>query len=211
MEEVLEIVKFIEEVGGEATYVLANVGTRDGCRMLVSKAVEVYGRLDILVNNAGVGLLSSFESLDDGVIDKHVSANLKSVIYCSQEAAPHMRGGVIVNISSLAGMKPIPGLSIYSAMKAAIIQLTRSMAVELASKGIRVFGVAPGFVRTRMGLSYFKALGLDPDEWARRHTLTGRLVEPEEVAELVVALIRIPSITGETIVIDGGASITPQQ
>ena len=93
MEEVLEIVKFIEEVGGEATYVLANVGTRDGCRMLVSKAVEVYGRLDILVNNAGVGLLSSFESLDDGIIDKHVSANLKSVIYCSQEAAPHMRGG----------------------------------------------------------------------------------------------------------------------
>ena len=108
-------------------------------------------------------------------------------------------------------MKPIPGLSIYSAMKAAIIQLTRSMAVELASKGIRVFGVAPGFVRTRMGLSYFKALGLDPDEWARRRTLTGRLVEPEEVAELVVALIRIPSITGETIVIDGGASIAPKQ
>jgi len=62
-----------------------------------------------------------------------------------------------------------------------------------------------------MGLSYFKALGLDPDEWARRRTLTGRLVEPEEVAELVVALIRIQSITGETIVIDGGASIAPKQ
>jgi 3-oxoacyl-[acyl-carrier protein] reductase len=212
LEEVLETVKFIEEVGGEATYVLADVGTRDGCRMLVSRAVEVYGRLDILVNNAGVGLLSSFESLNDGIIDKHISADFKSVIYCSQEAVPHMReGGVIVNVSSLAGMKPIPGLSIYSAMKAAIIQLTRSMAVELASKGIRVFGVAPGFVRTRMGLSYFKALGLDPDEWARRHTLTRRLVEPEEVAELVVALIRIPSITGETIVVDGGASIAPQQ
>ena len=66
---------------------------------VVSRAVEVYGGLDILVNNAGVGLLSSFESLDDSIIDKHISADFKSVIYCSQEAARHMREGVLSLIS----------------------------------------------------------------------------------------------------------------
>jgi len=81
------------------------------------------------------------------------------------------------------------------------------MALELADKGIRVIGIAPGFVRTKMGLSYFKLKNIDPSEWAKKHTLTGRLVEPEEVAELVVSLIKIPSITGETIVIDGGESL----
>lgn len=202
LDEVLETVNIIKEVGGEATYVLADVSKREGCRSLIGKAIESYGRLDILVNNAGVGFYSAFENAGNDLLDKQVAVNFKSVVYCSQEAIQYMKdGGVIVNIASLAGIKPLPGLSIYNAMKAAVIQLTRSMAVELAARSIRVVGVAPGFVRTKMGLSYFKLLGLDPGEWARKHTLTGSLVEPEEVAELVVALIKIPSMTGETVVI----------
>jgi 3-oxoacyl-[acyl-carrier protein] reductase len=208
LEEVLETVKMIESVGGEAIYVMADVGTRDGCRLLAGKAVERFGRIDILVNNAGVGLYSEFENLSDPLIDKQISVDFKSVVYCSQEALPFMKnGGVIINISSIAAIKPSKGLSIYSAMKAAVANLTRTMALELADKGIRVIGIAPGFVRTKMGLSYFKLKNIDPSEWAKKHTLTGRLVEPEEVAELVVSLIKIPSITGETIVIDGGESL----
>ncbi len=212
LSEVLETIKIIEEVGGEATYVMADVSTREGCKALIDKAVGSYGKLDILVNNAGLGLYSTFDGLTDSVIEKQIAVNFKSVIYCSQEAVHYMRdGGVIVNIASLAGIRPLPGLAVYSAMKAAVIQLTKSMAIELASRKIRVFSVAPGFVRTKMGLSYFKLLGLDPNEWAMKHTLTGRLVEPEEVAELIVSLIRIPSITGETIVIDGGGYLTFSQ
>jgi 3-oxoacyl-[acyl-carrier protein] reductase len=208
LDEVLETVNMIREAGSESSYVLADVSTRDGCRTLVNEAIRRFGRVDILVNNAGVGLYSPFESLTDSLIEKQISVNFKSIVYCSQEAIQYMRdGGVIVNITSIAAFKPTRGLSIYNAMKAAVVQLTRTMAVELADKKIRVFAVAPGLTRTKMGLSYFKVTGLDPEEWARKHTLTGRLVEPEEVAELVVALIKIPSITGEVVVIDGGESL----
>jgi 3-oxoacyl-[acyl-carrier protein] reductase len=203
-----ETVKIITDFGGRATYLLADVSTREGCRALVKKAIDEFGKLDILVNNAGVGLYKPFEQTDDALIDKQFSADVKSVIYCSQEAIPYMKeGGVIVNISSVAAFDPLKGLSIYNAAKAAIVQLTRSMALELAPKNIRVIGVAPGFVRTKMGLSYFQVADITLEEWVKKHTLTGRLVEPEEVAELVVALIKIPSITGQTVIIDGGTSL----
>lgn len=209
LDEVLETVKLVREIGGEALHVMADVSTREGCRMLVDEALRSFGRLDILVNNAGVGLYSTFQDLTDTLVDKQIAVDFKSIIYCSQEALRAMSGGgVIVNVASIAGIEPSPGLSVYGAMKAAVIHLTKTMAVELAPRGIRVVGVAPGFVRTKMGLSYFKVLGLDPEEWARKHTLTGRLVEPEEVAELVVTLIRIPSIVGETVIIDGGESLS---
>lgn len=208
LDEAQETVRLINNVGGEAVYVMADVSTREGCKLLVNKAIEQFGKLDILINNAGVGLYSLFENSSDALIDKQISIDFKSVIYCSQEAIPFMKeGGVIVNIASIVAIKPAKGLSIYNAMKAAVVQLTRTMALELADKRIRVFSIAPGFVRTKLGLSYFKVLGLDPEEWARKHTLTGRLVEPEEVAELVVSLIKIPSITGEMVIIDGGESL----
>lgn len=208
LDEAQETVRLINNVGGEAVYVMADASTREGCKLLVNKAIEQFGKLDILINNAGVGLYSLFENSSDALIDKQISIDFKSVIYCSQEAIPFMKeGGVIVNIASIVAIKPAKGLSIYNAMKAAVVQLTRTMALELADKRIRVFSIAPGFVRTKLGLSYFKVLGLDPEEWARKHTLTGRLVEPEEVAELVVSLIKIPSITGEMVIIDGGESL----
>jgi 3-oxoacyl-[acyl-carrier protein] reductase len=208
LDEVLETVRLINNVGGEAVYVMADLSTREGCKLLVNKAIEQFGKLDILINNAGVGLYSLFENLSDALIDKQISVDFKSVVYCSQEAVPFMKeGGVIVNITSIAAIKPAKGLSIYNAMKAAVIQLTRTMALELADRRIRVFSIAPGFVRTKLGLSYFKVLGLDPEGWARKYTLTGRLIEPEEVAELVVSLIKIPSIVGEMVIIDGGESL----
>ena len=208
LSEVEETVKLITEMGGRATYHLADVSTREGCRALVKKTVDEFGDIDILVNNAGVGLFKPFEQVEDALIEKQLAVDLKSVIYCSQEAVPYMKeGGVIVNIASIAAFVPAIGLSIYNAAKAAVVQLTRSMAVELAPKNIRVIGVAPGFVRTKMGLSFFQVVGIDPEEWAKKHTLTGRLIEPEEVAELVVALIKIPSIVGQTVIIDGGESL----
>ena len=208
VEEAVETVERIKQIGGEAIYVISDVSTREGCKKLVDKAFEVFGRIDILVNNAGIGLYALFKDLDEQLLEKQISADFRSVVYCSQEALRYMReDSVIVNIASLAGIKPLYGASIYNAMKAAVVQLTKSMALELAERRVRVFSVAPGFVKTKMGLSYFKVLNIDPDEWAEKHTLIKRLIDPEEVAELVVSLIKIPSFVGETVIIDGGASL----
>ncbi|MEM4970768.1 MAG: glucose 1-dehydrogenase [Sulfolobales archaeon] len=205
-EEVMETANTIRSLGGEALPVLADVSTREGCRELVDRAVKSFGRLDILVNNAGLGLYAPFLDQSDSMIEKTLSTSLKSVIYCSQEAAKAMKEGSIINIASIAGIEPLYGLSIYSAAKAGVIGITRALAVELAPR-IRVNAIAPGVVKTKMGESLLKVLQLGEDEYLERYTLLKRFVEPEEIAEAVVFLLRTPSITGQTILIDSGMSL----
>ncbi len=205
-EDVKETVRGIHDIGGEAIAVLADVSTREGCRELVRRTIEAFGRIDILVNNAGLGLYASFLDQSDPMIDKVLSTSLKSVIYCSQEAARAMDRGVIINIASIAGIEPIYGLSIYSAAKGGIIAITRALALELAPR-IRVNAIAPGVVRTKMGESLLKVLNISEEEFIERHTLLRRMVEPEEIAEAVMFIINTPSITGQVIVIDAGMSI----
>lgn len=205
-EDIMETVRSIQGIGGEAIAVLADVSTREGCRELVRRAIEAFGRIDILVNNAGLGLYAPFLDQSDPMIDKVLSTSLKSVIYCSQEAARAMDRGVIINISSIAGIEPIYGLSIYSAAKGGIIAITRALALELAPR-IRVNAIAPGVVRTKMGESLLKVLNIPEEEFIEKHTLLKRIVEPEEIAEAVMFIINTPSITGQVIVIDAGMSI----
>ncbi len=205
-DEVMETVELIRSGGGEAIPVLADVSTREGCRQLVEAAVKGYGRLDVLVNNAGLGLYGHFLDQSDSMIDKVLSVSLRSAIYCSQEAAKAMEEGSIINIASIAGVEPLYGLSIYSAAKAGLIGLTRALAVELAPR-IRVNAIAPGVVRTKMGDSLLKVLGLGEDEYIEKYTLLRRMVGPEEIAEAVVFVLKIPSLTGQTIVIDAGMSL----
>lgn len=204
--DVESTVQEIKNLGGDAESILADVSTRSGCMTLVKKALERFGSLDILVNNAGIGLYAPFLEQDDSMIEKILSTSLKSVIYCSQEAARVMEEGVIINIASIAGIMPMKGLSIYSASKAAIINLTKSLALELGPR-IRVNSVAPGVVRTKMGESLLKVLGISEEEFVKSYTLLRRLVDPEEVAEAVLFLVRSPSITGSVIVIDSGQSL----
>lgn len=199
-EETLELVK---KAGGDGIVVLADVSTREGCRQLIEQTYAKYGRVDVLVNNAGLGLYSPFVKADDKLIEKQLDTTLKSVIYCSQEVTKVMQEGVIINIASIAGIRPMPGLSIYSAAKAALINLTQALAIELAPK-IRVNTVAPGVVKTKMGDSLLTLLNLSEEEFAKRYTLLGRMVYPEDVAEVVWMLVKIPTITGQVIVIDSG-------
>jgi len=117
-----------------------------------------------------------------------------------------MREGVIVNVASIAGIRPFPGLSIYSAAKAAILNLTQALAVELAPR-IRVNAVAPGVVKTKMGDSLLKLLGLSEEEFAKRYTLLEKMVTPEDVAEVVWMLVKVPTITGQVVVIDAGETL----
>ncbi len=202
-EEAEETLRMVREAGGNGVVVLADVATREGCRNVVQAAVQNFGGLDVLVNNAGLGLYSLFLNADDRLIDKQLEVSLKSVIYCSQEAAKVMKEGSIINIASIAGIRPFVGLSIYSAAKAAIINLTQALAVELAPR-IRVNAVAPGLVKTKMGDSLVKLLGMTEEEFAKKHTLLEKMVTPEDVAEVVWMLVKIPTITGQVIVIDSG-------
>ena len=205
-EEAVETAELIRSRGGEAIPILADVSTREGCRQLVEGAVRNYGRLDVLVNNAGLGLYAPFTEQSDSMIDKVLSVSLKSVIYCSQEAARVMESGSIINIASIAGIEPLYGLSIYSAAKAGVIALTRALAVELAPR-IRVNAIAPGVVRTKMGDSLLKILGLNEDEYLEKYTLLKRFVEPEDIAEATVFILKTPSLTGQVIVLDSGMGL----
>jgi 3-oxoacyl-[acyl-carrier protein] reductase len=205
-EDVIETINMIKSVGGEAIPVLADVSTREGCRELARKAMESLGRLDILVNNAGLGLYASFLEQSDAMIEKVLSTSLKSVIYCSQEAAKVMTEGSIINIASIAGIEPLYGLSIYSAAKAGVIGITKALAIELAPR-IRVNAIAPGIVKTKMGESLLKVLKLTEEEYLEKYTLLKRFIEPNEIADAVIFLIKTPSITGQTIVIDAGLSL----
>jgi 3-oxoacyl-[acyl-carrier protein] reductase len=204
-EEAEETLRFVREAGGSGVVVLADVATRGGggCRQVVNAAVENFGGLDVLVNNAGLGLFSLFLNADDRLIEKQLEVSLKSVIYCSQEAAKVMGEGSIINIASIAGIRPFVGLSIYSAAKAAVINLTQALAAELAPR-IRVNAVAPGVVKTKMGDSLLKVLGMDEEEFAKRYTVLGRVVSPEDVAEAVWMLVKIPTVTGQVVVVDSG-------
>jgi 3-oxoacyl-[acyl-carrier protein] reductase len=202
-EEAEETLRFVREAGGSGVVVLTDVATREGCRQVVNAAVEKFGGLDVLVNNAGLGLFSLFLNADDRLIEKQLEVSLKSVIYCSQEAAKVMGEGSIINIASIAGIRPFVGLSIYSAAKAAVINLTQALAAELAPR-IRVNAVAPGVVKTKMGDSLLKVLGMDEEEFAKRYTLLGRVVSPEDVAEAVWMLVKIPTVTGQVVVVDSG-------
>ena len=202
-EEAEEALRLVREAGGSGVVALADVATREGCRNVINTAVERFGGLDVLVNNAGLGLYSPFLAADDRLIEKQLEVTLRSVIYCSQEAARVMKKGSIINVASIAGIKPFAGLSIYSAAKAAVINLTQALAVELAPR-IRVNAVAPGVVKTKMGDSLLNLLGVSEEEFAKRYTLLERIVTPEDVAEVVWMLVKIPTITGQVVVVDSG-------
>ena len=206
MEELNYTFEEIRKTGAECISVMADVSSRDGCRLIVDRALAEFGSLDILVNNVGLGLYKPFMDIDDAMIDKQLNSTLKSAIICSQEAARRMASGCIINVASLAGALPIRGLSIYGAAKAGLILITRSLALELAPN-IRVNGVAPTVVKTRMGESLLKVTGTNENDWAKRNSLYGSLIDPADVAEAIFFLITVTSMNGQTMVIDGGQSV----
>lgn len=149
-----EVVREIEEAGGKARLFKADVGDEPAAARLADEALEHFGRIDILVNNAGSpsALGVSLGQIDTERWNRSLNINVNGTFYCCRALGDHMleRGsGAIINISSLAALKPLPLWGSYSVSKAAVSMLTRQLALEWAGGGVRVNGIAPGLTARR--------------------------------------------------------------
>lgn len=204
----------VQSKKGEIKILLADVTEMSQIDRMVSEIVQAYGQIDVLVNSAGIIKNGNVEdtTLDDW--DKMMNINLRSVFNLMQKCLPHMieTKGNIVNVSSVAGTRSFPNVLAYSVSKAAIDQLTRCSALELAAKGIRVNAVNPGVVVTNIHTRG----GMDEDaykaflERAKETHPIGRPGTAAEVAELIYYLASDKAgwITGATYEIDGGRGQT---
>ena len=163
----------------QAFAVTADVSKEEDCIRVVAEHRDRFGGLDLLVNSAGIGIAGTVESLQGKHIDLQLNINLRGLLLVSREAIPLLRQtrGWIVNLASIAGTTPTPGLTVYGATKAAVIALTRSQNAELDGDGVRAIAICPGFVDTAMA----EWSGIDPVE----------MIQPEDCAEIVRMCLRL--------------------
>lgn len=200
-----EVEKWQQEEPDRFLFQPADLSKKDDCEAFVKAVVDHWDHVDVLVNNAGVARDGILGMASDEDIDTVVDLNLKGTLYMSRLVSRRMlarRSGCIVNISSIVGRSGYRGLAVYSATKAAQDGMTRALARELGSRGIRVNGIAPGYLRTEM------SHGLDDGQLQQivRRTPAGRLGEPEDVALACQYLTdpRNTYMTGQVLVVDGG-------
>jgi NAD(P)-dependent dehydrogenase (short-subunit alcohol dehydrogenase family) len=194
--------------------VVADAANPDDARRVVRAAVDRWGRLDVLVNNAGAGAILPLAEVTVAQIERILAVNVLGPSLLAAAALPYLASvqGTIVNISSTFGHRPAVGLSHYAASKAALEQLTRCWALELASQGIRVNAVAPGPTEsealTRM-MSLSAAQATEVKEQERQRIPLGRRGEPHEIASWIVRLADPASewVTGQVIAVDGGLGL----
>jgi 3-oxoacyl-[acyl-carrier protein] reductase len=169
------------------------------------------GRLDVLVNNAGIQRAALGHRMDFADWNAVMATHLNGTFLCTAEAVRRMRPqrkGAVVSIASVAGLLGIPGRGPYSAAKAAIMSLTRVLALENATANIRINAVAPGFTRTKLVEQAIRD-GSIKEEWQLERVPMKRLAEPSEIADaaLYLASDRASYITGQTLVVDGGWTV----
>lgn len=165
------------EIGAHA--IAADVGKEEDCVRVVAEHKEHFGGLDMLVNSAGIGIAGTVESLQTKHIDLQLGINLRGLLLVTHEAIPLLKKskGWVVNLASIAGTAPTPGLTVYGATKAAVIALTHSMNAELDADGVRAIALCPGFVDTPMA----EWSGIPGDE----------MIQPEDCAEIVRMCLRL--------------------
>ncbi|GAA2445542.1 SDR family NAD(P)-dependent oxidoreductase [Streptomyces lavendulocolor] len=195
------------------TPLVADITAGGGPDRIIRTVIEAHGRLDVLVNNAGIVRGGALGDLTREMITDQVATNLVAPTLLAQAALPALEtsSGVIVNVSTSVGQRAWPGSSVYAATKTALELLTRSWAVELAPRGIRVAAVAPGAIDTPIG----EHQGLTPERmaqvraWQLAHTPLGRIGRPEEVAWAITQLAAPAAsfVTGVVLPVDGGAVV----
>ena len=205
----LETVRMIESKGGAAFFVHADVAKAGDVEKLVGGTVKKYGRLDCAFNNAGIeGALAPTNECTDENWDRIIATNLKGVWLCMRYEINQMLnqgGGVIVNTASVAGLVGFAGLPAYTASKHGIVGLTKTAALELAAKNVRVNAICPGVIRTEM---IDRLTHRDPAEEKAFTSLepVGRMGTPEEIGEAAVWLCSPAAsfVTGLALAVDGG-------
>ena len=204
----------IVEAGGAATYIHADVASREDTRAMIQGAIELGGRLDVLVNNAGLTHRNKpFLEVTEEEFDRIYDVNVKAIFMALQEAVPIFRqqgSGCVINTSSTAALRPRPGLGVYCSSKGAVSNLTKALAVEFASDQIRINALCPvigetGMLETFMGV---------PDTLENRKKFEatipmGRFSTPSDVAAaaLFFASDDASFITGVTMEVDGGRCV----
>jgi NAD(P)-dependent dehydrogenase (short-subunit alcohol dehydrogenase family) len=165
------------ELGAQA--VAADVGQEEDCIRVVREHRDRFGGMDMLVNSAGIGIGGTVESVQTKHIDLQLGINLRGLLLVTRESIPLLKEskGWVINLASIAGTTPTPGLTVYGATKAAVIALTRSMNAELEGDGVRAIALCPGFVDTPMA------------QWSG---LAGNeMIQPEDCAEVVRMCLRL--------------------
>ncbi len=211
----LEAVAAVIRAGGvQAEVITADVTRAEEIERVVDRTMAAFGRIDVLVNAAGIISTGTIDSTTLDAWDTMMNVNVRAPFYLMQRAMPHLirSQGSVVNVSSVTGLRAFPGILAYCASKAAVDQLTRCAALELASQGVRVNAVNPGVVLTglhRSGGMTEAAYSAFLEHSKTTHPL-GRVGRPEEVAELIFFLAseRAGWITGATVSIDGGRGQT---
>lgn len=204
-EKAEEVKQEIEGAGGKAAVCQCNVADFDQCQAFIQKVIDEFGRIDILVNNAGItrdGLLMKMSEED---FDQVIETNLKGAFHTIRFAARQMlrqKSGRIINLSSVVGVTGNAGQANYAASKAGVIGLTKSAARELASRGITVNAIAPGFIETDMT----SVLSEKVKEGAAAGIPLGAFGKPEDVAAAAAFLASDEAgyITGQVLHVDGG-------
>jgi NAD(P)-dependent dehydrogenase (short-subunit alcohol dehydrogenase family) len=207
-EAVDAVAQSIREAGGDAIGIEAHMGKMDSIKSLVDKTLEHYGRIDIIVNNAATNpVFGAVENCDESAFDKIMDVNVKGCFELAKLALPSMKAnksGSIINMSSIGGLKPEPGLGIYSVSKAALVMLTKVMAKEWGRHNIRANAICPGLIKTKFSQALWQ--NEQVSDHFMKNLPIARLGSPEDIARLSLFLASDASSysTGGVFTSDGG-------
>ena len=202
-----KVVAKIKQSGGEAIAVRADVSKPEDIKSLFSATTKAFGHVDILVNNAGVYEFKALDSVDEQHYRRIFDLNVLGLLLTTKEAVSHMNGdgGSIINISSIASKSPAPNSSVYSATKGAVDVISRTLALELAPRKIRVNSLLPGATKTE-GLKAMPEFAQGFEQMAVARTPLGRMGTADDIAKAALFLASEDSgwITGEELLVGGG-------
>ncbi|HEY2328342.1 MAG TPA: glucose 1-dehydrogenase, partial [Verrucomicrobiae bacterium] len=202
-----KVVAEITGAGGKAVAVQGDVSKKADIDRLFAETKKHFGKLDVLVNNAGIYEFGPLEQISEEHFHKQFNLNVLGLLLTTQEATKHFNGdgGSVINISSIVGVNPLPGAAVYSATKAAVDAVTKSLAKELGAKKIRVNSINPGMIETE-GVHSAGFIGSDFQKQIVAQTPLGRIGQPDDIGKIAAFLASDDSgwLTGETFVAGGG-------